>query len=107
MLHPQARPPAPGGQEPLSEREVQVLRLLASDLTGPEIADQLLMSVNTFRTNTRHVYTKLDVKTRRAAVSHASEFGLLQAEPLNNDVTRVKSPSRSHRHVMWPHQPGA
>jgi hypothetical protein len=48
-------PPAPVGQEPLSEREVQVLRLLATTLTGPEIADQLFMSVHTFRTHTRHI----------------------------------------------------
>ena len=36
----QTRPPTPRGQEPLSEREVEVLRLLATNLTGPEIADQ-------------------------------------------------------------------
>jgi LuxR family maltose regulon positive regulatory protein len=74
---PRTRATTPGGQEPLSEREVQVLRLLATDLTGPEIADQLFMSVNTFRTHTRHVFTKLDVNTRRAAVSRASELDLL------------------------------
>ena len=63
--------------EALSEREVEVLRLLATDLTGPEIARQLFMSVNTFRTHTRHIFTKLDVTTRRAAVSRAAELGLL------------------------------
>jgi LuxR family maltose regulon positive regulatory protein len=61
----------------LSEREVEVLRLLATTLTGPEIAQQLFTSVNTFRTHTRHIFTKLDVNTRRAAVSRASELGLL------------------------------
>ncbi len=71
----QTRPP--GGQEPLSEREVEVLRLLATNLTGPEIAHQLFMSVNTFRTHTRHIFTKLDVNTRRAAVSRAGELNLL------------------------------
>jgi LuxR family maltose regulon positive regulatory protein len=37
------------------------------------------MSVNTFRTHTRHIFTKLDANTRRAAVSRAAELGLLQA----------------------------
>jgi LuxR family maltose regulon positive regulatory protein len=35
------------------------------------------MSVNTFRTHTRHIFTKLDVKTRRAAVRRAADVGLL------------------------------
>jgi LuxR family maltose regulon positive regulatory protein len=74
---PPTPPPALGSREPLSEREVEVLRLLATDLTGPDIAAQLFMSVNTFRTHTRHIFTKLDVNTRRAAVSRASQFGLL------------------------------
>jgi LuxR family maltose regulon positive regulatory protein len=54
-----------------------VLRLLASDLTGPEIAGQLFVSVNTLRTHTKHIFTKLDVNTRRAAVRRAGELGLL------------------------------
>ena len=74
---PDTRPPTPGSQEPLSEREVEVLRLLATDLTGPDIADRLFMSVNTFRTHTRHIFSKLDVNTRRAAVSRAGELDLL------------------------------
>ena len=66
----------PTKQEPLSERELEVLRLLASDMTGPEIASQLYLSVNTFRTHTRHIFTKLDVTTRRAAVTRARELDL-------------------------------
>ena len=54
-----------------------MLRLLATDLTGPEISRQLFMSVNTFRTHTRHIFTKLDVNTRRAAVLRAAELDLL------------------------------
>jgi LuxR family maltose regulon positive regulatory protein len=76
------RPSAPaaaelGCEEGLSERELEVLRLLATDLTGPEISDRLFMSVNTFRTHTRHIFTKLDVNTRRAAVTRAGELDLL------------------------------
>jgi LuxR family maltose regulon positive regulatory protein len=74
---PGTRSPTPTGREPLSEREVEVLRLLATNLTGPEIAGQLFMSINTFRTHTRHIFTKLDVNTRRGAVSQAGELNLL------------------------------
>jgi LuxR family maltose regulon positive regulatory protein len=66
-----------GGPEALSEREVVVLRMLATDLTGPEIAERLFMSVNTFRTHTRHIFSKLEVNTRRAAVSRAEQLGAL------------------------------
>jgi LuxR family maltose regulon positive regulatory protein len=62
--------------EPLSERETEVLRLLDSDLTGPEIAQALFVSHNTFRTHTRHIFAKLHVTTRRAAVLRAHELGL-------------------------------
>ncbi len=63
--------------EALSEREVEVLRLLATDLTGPEIARRLYVSVNTLRTHTKHIFTKLGVNTRRSAVSRAAELHLL------------------------------
>ena len=69
------------GQEGLSDRELEVLRLLATDLTGPEIAQRLFVSVNTLRTHTKHIFTKLDVTTRRAAVRRASDLGLLRSEP--------------------------
>jgi len=68
---------APSGDEGLSDRELEVLRLLATELTGPEIARHLFVSVNTLRTHTKHIFTKLDVNTRRAAVHRATELGLL------------------------------
>ncbi len=63
--------------EPLSEREFDVLRLLATDLDGPAMARQLVVSLNTLRTHTRHVYTKLGVNNRRAAVRRARDLDLL------------------------------
>ena len=72
--------PAPtglGADDELSERERQVLRLLATELSGPEIASQLYVSVNTLRTHTKHIFSKLDVNTRRAAVRRATELGVL------------------------------
>jgi LuxR family maltose regulon positive regulatory protein len=62
---------------PLSDRELQVLRLLDSELTGPEIARELYVTLNTLRTHTKRIFTKLDVTTRAAAVRRAHERGLL------------------------------
>ena len=63
--------------EPLSQRELEVLRLLDSELTGPEIARELYVTLNTLRTHTKRIFTKLDAKTRAAAVHRARERGLL------------------------------
>jgi LuxR family maltose regulon positive regulatory protein len=64
--------------DPLSERELDVLRLLASELSGPEIARHLVVSLNTVRTHTKNIYAKLAVGSRRAAVRRAEELGLLR-----------------------------
>jgi LuxR family maltose regulon positive regulatory protein len=69
--------PGQGLIDPLSERELDVLRLLATDLDGPDIARRLFVSVNTMRTHTRNIYAKLGVNSRRAAVSRADELNLL------------------------------
>ena len=69
--------PAATAAEGLSDREVEVLRLLATDLTGPEIARRLFVSINTLRTHTKHIFTKLGVNSRGAAVSRAAELGVL------------------------------
>ncbi|HEY2576161.1 MAG TPA: LuxR C-terminal-related transcriptional regulator [Streptosporangiaceae bacterium] len=63
--------------EPLSERELDVLRLLGTELVGPAIARELTVSLNTVRTHTKNIYTKLAVTSRRAAVHRAAELGLL------------------------------
>ena len=64
--------------EPLSERELDVLRLLGTDLDGPDIARQLVVSLSTVRTHTRNIYSKLGVNNRRAAVSRADELQATQ-----------------------------
>ena len=66
-----------GSTDLLSDRELQVLKLLASELTGPEVARELFVSLNTLRTHTRHIFEKLGVNSRRAAVKHAKMLGLL------------------------------
>jgi ATP/maltotriose-dependent transcriptional regulator MalT len=60
----------------LSDRELDVLRLLRSDLSGPEVARELHVSLNTLRTHTKHIYTKLGATNRREAVTRAAELGL-------------------------------
>jgi LuxR family maltose regulon positive regulatory protein len=62
--------------EPLSERELEVLRLLGTGLNGPEIARELVVSLNTMRTHTKNIYSKLGVNDRRAAVRRAKELDL-------------------------------
>lgn len=63
--------------EPLSDREREVLRLLATDLSGPEIASELVVSLPTVRTHTQRIYAKLGVHNRRLAVRRAKQLDLL------------------------------
>lgn len=63
--------------EPLTERELEVLRLLGTELTGPEIARELMVSLNTMHSHTKNIYTKLGVNNRRAAIRRAGELDLL------------------------------
>jgi len=63
--------------EPLSERELDVLRLLGTELDGPAIARELTVSLHTVRTHTKHIYAKLAVTNRRAAVRRAQELDLM------------------------------
>ena len=63
--------------EPLSQRELEVLRLFNTELSGPEIADELVIALSTLRTHTKGIYSKLGVSTRQAAVKRAAELNLL------------------------------
>ncbi len=63
--------------EPLSRRELDVLRLLATELDGPGIAGELFVGVSTIRSHTKSIYAKLGVNSRRAAVRRGEELGLL------------------------------
>jgi LuxR family maltose regulon positive regulatory protein len=77
-----SKPATPSGEsvrlpEPLSDSETRVLRYLPTHLSAPEIANELYLSVNTVRTHMRHVYDKLGVHGRQAAVERARALGLL------------------------------
>ncbi|MEP7356867.1 MAG: LuxR C-terminal-related transcriptional regulator, partial [Anaerolineales bacterium] len=63
--------------ERLSDRELEVLQLLSTELNGPEIARKLMVSLNTLHTHTANIYSKLGVKNRQAAVIRADELKLL------------------------------
>jgi LuxR family maltose regulon positive regulatory protein len=70
------RPPSPL-IEPLSERELEVLRLLTTHLSSTEIAEQLFVSVHTVRSHVKSIYGKLNVHRRIEAIERAKELGLL------------------------------
>jgi LuxR family transcriptional regulator, maltose regulon positive regulatory protein len=63
--------------EPLSEREIEVLRLMAEGYKYKEIAESLVVSINTVRHHTRNVYGKLDVNNRTQAIGRAKDLNLL------------------------------
>jgi LuxR family maltose regulon positive regulatory protein len=63
--------------EPISKREIEILHLLESSLSTPEIAVQLYISVSTVRTHIKNIYRKLDVNRRIEAVQHAKKLGLI------------------------------
>lgn len=63
--------------EPLTEREIEILRLFRTELSGPEIADELVIALSTVRSHTKNIYSKLNVNNRRAAVQRAVELGLI------------------------------
>lgn len=65
--------------EPPSSAELAVLRLLATDLSQREIADELFLSMNTVKTHTRNLYRKLGVTSREAAVRQANAVGLTRS----------------------------
>jgi LuxR family maltose regulon positive regulatory protein len=63
--------------EPLSEREVEVLRLIANGLSNRDIAEQLFLSVGTVKVHTRNIYAKLNVGSRTQAIAQATQYRLI------------------------------
>ena len=66
------------GERPLSDRELEVLRLAAEGNSGPRIADLLCISPTTVKTHFDHIYEKLGVSDRAAAVAHGVRTGLIR-----------------------------
>jgi LuxR family maltose regulon positive regulatory protein len=73
--------------EALSDSEIRVLRYLPTNLTAPEIASELYVSLNTVKTHMRHLYAKLDTHTRAHTVARARALGLLAPSPHQRRAT--------------------
>jgi LuxR family maltose regulon positive regulatory protein len=63
--------------EPLSQRELEVLRLIAQGLSNDEIGKQLFLALDTVKGHNRRIYDKLQVQRRTEAVARARELGLI------------------------------
>jgi LuxR family maltose regulon positive regulatory protein len=78
---PSPQPPSPPAPqpliEPLTERELAILRLMAANLSHREIAEELYLSVNTVKWYSTHIYSKLGVHRRSEAVARAQDLGIL------------------------------
>jgi len=66
--------------DPLSERELQVLQLLARGASNQDIAQELVVVVDTIKRHVSHIFSKLGAKNRVQAVVRAKELGLLDEE---------------------------
>jgi LuxR family transcriptional regulator, maltose regulon positive regulatory protein len=76
-LSERGRAPAVAFVEPITGRELSVLRLLPTSLTPREIAGELYLSLNTIKTHTRALYRKLGVQSRHAAIEEARRRQLI------------------------------
>jgi LuxR family maltose regulon positive regulatory protein len=63
--------------EPLSDREMEVLRLVAAGRSNRDIAEELCLAIGTVKKHVYNIYGKLDVQRRTAAVTRARELGLI------------------------------
>lgn len=94
VLFPRVIDPPPGHLEALTHGETRVLHYLPTNLSAPEIAGQLYLSVNTVKTHQRHLYRKLGARTRTQAVEQARALGLLapsspRRSPARQDPARI------------------
>jgi LuxR family maltose regulon positive regulatory protein len=63
--------------EPLSDRELEVLRLIVAGLSNPEIAEELFIAVSTVKSHVNNIYGKLAVENRIQATARAQNLGLV------------------------------
>jgi LuxR family transcriptional regulator, maltose regulon positive regulatory protein len=70
-------PPAQSLTEPLSQRELEILRLIAQGLSNREISGRLFLALNTVKGHNQKIYSKLQVQSRTEAIARARELDLL------------------------------
>jgi len=92
---PEVDAPAPAAtpaplNDPLSDRELMILRFLPGDSTNADIASELFVSVNTVKSHVKQIYRKLDVHDRREAVVRARELGLIPSGLAARPITRPR-----------------
>jgi LuxR family maltose regulon positive regulatory protein len=95
-------PPAPPAQplaEPLSRRELEVLRLIAQGLSNREIGERLFLAVDTVKGHNRRIFGKLMVRRRTEAVAKARSLGISPTATKNNTPTNTEVSVRQHRAV--------
>jgi LuxR family maltose regulon positive regulatory protein len=71
--------------EPLSERELEVLRLIAAGRSNQEIADTLIIALSTVKRHINNIYGKLDTQSRTQAIARARDLHLLDNWPSHAD----------------------
>ena len=97
--------PRPLLVDPLSDRELEVLHLMAQDLSYQEIANQIVVSLNTVRTHVKNIYSKLMVHKRSQAISKASERNRTTTLDYKNSFRDKTWKSAADRMVVtWDHR---
>jgi DNA-binding NarL/FixJ family response regulator len=89
-----------GPREPLSPRELEVVRLLALGRTNAEIAEELFVALSTVKTHVSNVRTKLSARNRVEIAGWAWEHGLVRREPAVPPRAGVRRAASG-----WPHSP--
>src|ERR1051325_11316396 len=82
--------------EPLTQRELTILSLLATSMSNSEIADELCLSVNTIKTHLAAIYRKLPASRRREAVSRARQLELILVTGISPTFTRHACSQRGY-----------
>ena len=93
-------PQPPCGDERLTEREIQILRLVHEGIARKVIADQLRISIATLQTHLKHIRAKLGVSSAIAALAKARKLSLLKEEPGRYEFHRLLVAQRNETELL-------